>query len=104
MGSIMVCRTSLIAWAVGMGLAFGDAPKPDKPLRAKPKVIDLDFTDDDEAWTPAPKRTAAASPRRWLYWTLGAGAVAAGGAGWYLLHGEREPAATRNELIFTDER
>ena len=74
-----------------MGLALGDAPKPDKPPRAKPKVIDLDFTEDsedDEDWTPAPKSDAAGPRRRWLYWTLGAGAVAAGGVGWYLFQDE----------------
>ena len=95
----------MIAWGVGMGLAFGDAPKPASPPRAKPKVIDLDFTDDDEEWTPAPGRMSASTSRgRWLYWTLGAGAAAAGGIGWYLFREEREPTVTRNERIFTDER
>jgi hypothetical protein len=101
----MAWKTSLIALGVGMGLALGDAPKPAKPPRAKPKIIDLDFTQDDEDWTAAPKSAEDnASPGRWIYWTLGAGVVAAGGVGWYLYQDQQEPTVTRNEQIFTDER
>lgn len=101
----MVRKTVLAALCLGLGLAHGDALKADPPSRPKPKVIDLDFTGDDETWTSdakiSPDRDA---PGRWLYWTLGAGAVAAGGLGWYVFRDEREPAIIRNEQIFTDAR
>lgn len=101
----MVRKTALAALCVGMSFAFGDAPKPGAPQRAKPKVIDLDFTENDEDRTDSPKsREGHDSRGRWLYWTLGAGVVAAGGVGWYFYQDEREPQATRNEQIFTDAR
>ncbi len=104
----MVWKTSLIAWAVGMVMAFGEAPKPDNAPRAKPKVIDLDFSvddEDDEDWTPGAKSAAGRTSKgRWIYWTLGAGAAAAGGLGWYIFREEQQPEIIRNERVFTDER
>lgn len=94
-----------MALCVGMGTALGDDPKPDKPPRAKPKVIDLDFTNDGEIWTAAPgRRDKRESDSRWIYWTVGAGLAAVGGVGWYLFQDQRDPSVTRNEQIFTDER
>lgn len=101
----MASKNFLIAVCLGMGLAAGDHPKQGKPPRAKPAVIDLDFTGEDEAWTAAPRSAEGRkSTGRWLYWTLGAGAAAAGGVGWYLFQDRQEPTVTRNELVFTDER
>lgn len=101
----MAWKVFLIGLGVGMGLALGDTPEPDKNPDEKPKVIDLDFTGDDVTWISASRIAAdRGAPGRWLYWTLGAGAVAAGGIGWYLIRDGREPAAIRNEQIFTDER
>jgi hypothetical protein len=101
----MASKTFFIAFCVGMGLALGDAPKPNKPPRAKSKVIDLDFTEDGENWAAAPKSPDnRESGNRWIYWTLGAGVVAAGGVGWYIFQDQKEPTVTRDEQIFTDER
>jgi hypothetical protein len=108
----MIWKTAWAAFGVGMGLVFGDAPKPDKSPHAKPKVIDLDFSEDNGDWMGPPmERDGHAAPHgghaashRWLYWTLGAGAAAAGGVGWYLFRDAKEPAAARNEQVFTDER
>ena len=101
----MASKTFFIAFCVGMGPALGDVPKPNKPPRAKPKVIDLDFTNDGEIWAAAPKRLdKQESDSRWIYWSVGAGLVAAGGVGWYLFQERQDPTVTRNEQIFTDER
>ncbi|MDB5105147.1 MAG: hypothetical protein JWP91_2836 [Fibrobacteres bacterium] len=98
----ILCVASLLAPDVG-------AKTEGKNSRAKPKVIDLDFTDDDES-APIPasagtvRAQAPADSHEWLYWTLGA-TVVAGGVGWYLSEGSsKEPTVTRNEQIFTDER
>jgi hypothetical protein len=101
----MVSKTYFIALCAGLGLALGDAPKPNKPQRAKPMVIDLDFTDDGEHWTAAPGTGAEReSGSRWIYWAVGAGVAAAGGVGWYLFQDRQDPTVTRNEQVFTDER
>ena len=101
----MASKTFFIAYCLGMGLALGNAPKPDKPPHVKSKVIDLDFTDDGENWDAAPgSGHGRESDRRWIYWPLGAGVVAAGGVGWYIFQDQRDPTVTRNEQVFTDER
>lgn len=103
----MVWKSSWIALGVGMGLALGDAPRPPAPQPAKPKIIDLDFTGDDEDRAAGPGSAPdSESPRRWIGWTLGAGAAAAvaGGIGWYLFQERQEPETVRNESVFTDER
>lgn len=100
----MASKTFFIAFCVGMGLALGDVPKPNKTTRAKPKVIDLDFTDDGEKWASAPKTYERESNSGWIYWTVGAGLAAAGGVGWYLFQDRQDPTVTRNEQVFTDER
>jgi hypothetical protein len=97
-----------LACGLVFGPAFGEAAKPpQKPAPAKPKVIDLDFTDDDgETAAPrSPARTGGnARSGQWIYWTLGA-SVLAGGVGWYFLEErQKDPIVTRNEQVFTDER
>lgn len=101
----MTSKTFIIAFCVGMGPALGDIPKPGKPPGAKPQVIDLDFTDDEEIRVSAPgRRDKQESDSRWIYWTLGAGLAAAGGVGWYIFQEQQDPTVTRNEQVFTDER
>lgn len=101
----MASKTFFIAYCVGICLALGDAPKPNMPPRAESKVIDLDFTDDGENWAAESESGHdRKSDGRWIYWTLGAGVVAAGGVGWYIFQDQREPKVTRNEQVFTDER
>jgi hypothetical protein len=108
----MIAKPFYIAWfliaGLAVGLACGDAVKPSqKPVRAKPKVIDLDFTDDDDD-SPAPQSRSrlgsGAADRQWIYWSVGA-SVLAGGVGWYILEErQKDPIVTRNEQVFTDER
>ena len=108
----MRAKAFLIALGVSLALSFGEAAKPapaptHNPARAKPKVIDLDFTDDsDEApdVRAAQPSLTATGARPWIFWTLGASAVAAGGVTWYLLENRKEPEVTRSEQVFTDER
>jgi hypothetical protein len=101
----MASKTFFIAFCVGMGLALGDVPEQSMPPGAKPKVIDLDFTGDDETWTAASNGAERRkTPGPWIYWTIGAGVAAAGGVGWYLFQDRQEATVTRNEQVFTDER
>lgn len=112
----MIAKSFSFSWLLILGLAsglalgpaFGEAAKPpQKPVRAKPKVIDLDFTDDDDdiAAPRAPARTGRSpASNQWIYWTVGA-SVLAGGVGWYYLEErQKDPIVTRNEQVFTDER
>jgi hypothetical protein len=97
-----------LACGLAFGPAFGEAARtPQQPIRAKPKVIDLDFTDtDDDVAEPQPRQRTGGSrgTRQWIYWTVGA-SVLAGGVGWYFLEDRRkDPIVTRNEQVFTDER
>lgn len=102
-----------LAYGLALGAAFGEKIKGEgvktvqKPAPAKPKVIDLDFTDDDDgAAAPRPRvRTGGnAGSDQWIYWTVGA-SVLAGGVGWYFLEErQKDPIVTRNEQVFTDER
>lgn len=89
------------------------APPRSAAVPPKPKVIDLDFSDDG-AEEPVPARVPAKSPaaiapesHQWVYWTMGATALAAaaGGVGWYW-HKEqaKTPTVTRSEQVFTDDR
>jgi hypothetical protein len=60
-----------------------------------------------QAPAPAASTAALAAPaasNRWIYWTMGATAVAAGGLGWFWYHGTGEAKVTRSEQVFTDER
>jgi hypothetical protein len=108
----MIAKPFYIAWlliaGLAVGLACGDSVKaPQKPVRAKPKVIDLDFTDDDDD-SPAShtrsRQDGGVAGRQWIYWSVGA-SVLAGGVGWYLLEErQKDPIVTRNEQVFTDER
>jgi hypothetical protein len=105
----MRTKAFLIVFGLCAGIAVGDAGKPaPRQARPKPKVIDLDFTDDDDDEAPAARQAAhvkSSSPARpWIYWTLGATAVAAGGVGWYLYDQKKAPVVTRSEQVFTDER
>jgi hypothetical protein len=100
---IVLCLSADMAWAGGTG-------RPGrKPAQPKPKVIDLDFTEEDresEAVAAAPSVSAPEVGNGWVYWTLGGALVAAaGGVGWYLHH-EQDPetSVTRKDQIFTDER
>lgn len=97
-----------LAFGLGFSPAYGEGAKPSqKPVRAKPKVIDLDFTEDDGDITRPRTRTwTGGNPGsgQWIYWTLGA-SLLAGGVGWYYLEErQKEPIVTRNEQIFTDDR
>ena len=96
----------LIMLCVGSCLARGDNGRPaPKAALAKPKVIDLDFTEDEEAVAERAARVPVPQPsHQWIYWTVGA-TVVAGGVGWYLHEDQKkQPVVTRNEQIFTDER
>jgi hypothetical protein len=104
----------LIALAVGLAQATGDNGRPPNrpPRAAKPKAVDLDLTLDfaDEDYYPSAAPHSASAPAKdasyaWVYWTVGAATVAAGGLGWYL-HDRQDakPGVTRSEQVFTDER
>lgn len=95
---------------------------PQAPAPAAWKVVDLDFSDDFPARPvsprkprgtgvkvarplPAPVVQAPPPPSRaWMYWTLGLGAVAAGGAAAVYLHMDmaKTPAPGRSDQVFTD--
>jgi hypothetical protein len=98
-----------------------------KPSNPRPRIVDLDFTEDEDMPEPRPKPApirpapqappasahapapaaalaAPAASHRWIYWTMGATAVAAGGLGWFWYHGTGEAKVTRSEQVFTDER
>jgi hypothetical protein len=110
----------LIALCLGPGPALGETVEPPaKPAPPKPRVVDLDFTADDDAsesWpreAPAPRTSAVpvarpaasqAASKQWIYWAAGATAVAAGGLGWFWYHETGEPRVIRNEQFFNDER
>ncbi len=92
----------------GASLASGGSASPSpKAAHPKPKVIDLDFSDDDDDVPmrhAPPQVQSAATPGKWIYWTVGATAVA-GGVGWYLYRDQaKTTTVTRKEQIFTDER
>jgi hypothetical protein len=99
---IVLCLSADTSWGGGAG-------RPGrKPAQPKPKVIDLDFTEEDresDVVAAAPSASARPDSRGWVYWTLGGALVAAGGVGWYL-HQEQDPetSVTRKDQIFTDER
>ncbi|MDB5050592.1 MAG: hypothetical protein JWO30_3663 [Fibrobacteres bacterium] len=98
----------LIAVSLGSHLAWGDAVKaPAKNTRPKPKVVDLDFSDDEESNGKSSQSIVPSSGvHPWIYWTLGATvAAAAGGVGFYLYQDRtKTPTVTRNEQVFTDDR
>ena len=109
----------LIALAVGAAQASGaptrppnHAPKAEAgsaPERPAGKTVDLDLNLDfaDEEPVPEPRITSAPpASHAWVYWALGATATAAaGGLGWYMHENQaKEPAVTRSEQVFTDDR
>lgn len=94
---------------------------PQAPAAAAWKVVDLDFTDDFPVRSPPPRKPrgtgvkvarplppapvvrALPPSRAWMFWTLGLGAVAAGGAAVYLhMDAAKTPAPIRNDQVFTD--
>jgi hypothetical protein len=100
----------LIALAIGAAQAAGDRSRGTPRAAApKPKVTDLDLTQDFAEEEEAPPRPAAPAisashSHPWIYWALGA-TVTAGGVGWYLHESQKkESAVTRNEQVFTDDR
>jgi hypothetical protein len=94
-----------ICLCLGAPLARDDSARaPVAKPRPKSKVVDLDFGEDESPASIAPRSGAASQPRPWIYWALGASAVAAG-ITWYWLE-DRSPTAEteRKEHIFTDQR
>ena len=107
----------IIALAVGAAQASGSPSRPPNhahkaeagsaAAREAGKAIDLDlnldFADEDPEAQP---RVSGAQPgsHAWMFWAMGA-TVAAGGLGWYLHENQaKEPAVTRSEQVFTDDR
>jgi hypothetical protein len=96
----------VICVCLGSQLTRGDDARPrEKPARPKAKIVDLDFSDDeDPASVGSSGGIGAGVSHPWIYWTLGASAVA-GGVTWYWLEA-RSPATEtkRHEQVFTDQR
>jgi hypothetical protein len=110
----MKTNVLLLALSLGANLVWAEAAKP-AAKRPKPKVIDLDFSDDEvpppaalpAAPAPVPARSARvhSDSHPWVYWAMGVSVVAAGGVGWYLHEQQaKEPVVTRTDQVFTDER
>ena len=106
----MHAKAFLFAWGISAGLAIGDGVggPPHKAVRPKPKLIDLDFSDDDDDLAAGHQASRGGGLRAafppWIYWALGATAVTAG-VGLYLLEEKANgPTVTRKEQVFSDER
>ncbi|MEO7426258.1 MAG: hypothetical protein ABI036_13805 [Fibrobacteria bacterium] len=94
-----------ICVCLGAPLARDDSARaPAAKPRPKSKVVDLDFGEDESPAAIGSSGEGASGTRPWVYWALGASAVAAG-ITWYWLE-DRSPTAEteRKEQVFTDQR
>ncbi len=94
----------VVGLCLGSQLACGDAVRiQPKPAHPKPKVVDLDFTEDGDKDAPTAASQSGPGSRGWVLWALGATAVA-GGIGWYWHEEQSKPSSVKhNEQVFTDE-